>query len=204
MRPGRVLCVAAALVLLVLSGGRASTQTLADYHPIDIAGRVQWTVDGTVGSRSLLVVGPIADAWQTGWDIPEEWGRSWSGVGKRYLAREADVAISNSMEAGLGALWGEEPRYVRAASGPIRARIGYAFKAVLLTQRRDGRLAPAWARYAANTVNNVIENAWLPPSITTPGQTVLRSADGFLGRLAGNLWEEFWPDVRRRLAQRWR
>ena len=30
----------------------------------------------------------------------------------------------------------------------------------------------------------------------------LRSANGMLGRLAGNLWDEFWPDIRSHLAHR--
>jgi len=169
-----------------------------EYTPIDGRQRVNWIVDGTVGPRSLGV-GVIVSAWQTGWNVPQEWGRTWSGVGKRYLAREADVAISNSIEAGLGAIWGEDPRYIAAPRGSVRSRIGYAAKTVMLAQRRDGRLAPAWGRYAGNTLNNVIENSWLPPSMTTPTQTVVRSAAGLLGRLIGNLWEEFWPDLRKRI-----
>ena len=72
-------------------------------------------------------------------------------------------------------------------------------KTVVLAPRRDGRLAPAWGRFAGNVVNNVIENAWLPPSVTTPAQTALRSVDGLAGRLIGNLWDEFWPDCRKRI-----
>ena len=75
-------------------------------------------------------------------------------------------------------------------------------KTVVLAPRPDGHLAPAWGRYAGNVFNNVIENAWLPPSMTTPGQTALRSANGLLGRLVGNLFDEFWPDVRRRLQKK--
>jgi hypothetical protein len=70
---------------------------------------------------------------------------------------------------------------------------------VFLAQRRDGRLAPAWGRYVGNTLNNVIENAWLPPSVTTPKETIIRSANGFLGRLIGNFYDEFWPDAHRLL-----
>ena len=168
------------------------------YAPITGQQRIEWVVDGTVGPRSLAV-GVIAMAWQTAWDTPEEWGRSWSGAGKRYLAREADVAISNTLEAGLGALWHEEPRYIPSHRRGVRARTYYAMKTVFLAQRSDGRLAPAWGRYVANTLNNVIENAWLPPSVTTPEQTLIRSADGFLGRLIGNIYEEFWPDAKRLL-----
>ena len=157
--------------------------------------RIDWIVDGTVGRRSLTVVGPLATVWQTGFNSPEEWGRGASGIARRYAQREADVAISNTIEAGLGALWGEEPRYIRSGRKGIWPRARYAMKTVFLTQRRDGSLKPAWGRFAGNTVNNLIENTWLPPSVTTPGQTALRSGLGMLGRLGGNAWEEFWPDV---------
>jgi hypothetical protein len=179
----------------------AASASSVQYRPITPSGRVEWIVDGTVGARSLGV-GVIAAAWQTGLNTPDEWGRSWSGFGKRYAEREADVAISNSIEAGLGAIWGEEPRYIRSGRTRIGPRVRYALRTVLLAQRQDGHLAPAWGRYAGNVVNNVIENAWLPGSTTTWQSTVVRSAEGFLGRAAGNLWEEFWPDLRRRALRR--
>jgi hypothetical protein len=169
--------------------------------PITPSERVDWIVDGTIGPKSLGV-GVIASAWQTAWNTPDEWGQTWSGAGRRYLSREADVAISSTMEAGFGALWGEDPRYIRAPGHGFKARAAYAIKTVLLAQRRDGHLAPAWGRYIGNVLNNVVENTYLPPSVTTPGETALRSANGLLGRLAGNLWEEFWPDVRRRLRRK--
>ena len=143
----------------------------------------------------------VADLFQTGINTPEEWGRTPSGMGKRYLEREADVAISNTIEAGLGALWGEDPRYIPSGRHGIRARWHYALKTAVLAQRRDGRLAPAWGRYAGNIFNNLIENTWLPPSATTPAQTAIRSASGIGSRILGNLWEEFWPEVRKRFRK---
>ncbi len=172
------------------------------YVPITGVQRADWAVDGTIGRRSLFIVGPLATVWQTGFNSPEEWGRGASGIAKRYAQREADVAISNAIEAGLGALWGEEPRYIPSGRKGIWPRARYAMKTVFLAQRRDGSLKPAWGRYAGNTLNNLIENAWLPPSVTTPGQTVLRSGMGFLGRLGGNAWEEFWPDVVRHFRKK--
>jgi len=74
-------------------------------------------------------------------------------------------------------------------------------KTVMLAPRRDGHLAPAWGRYAANTVNNLIENTYLPPSVTTVGQTTYRSVSGFITRALGNMWEEFWPDIKKRLRR---
>lgn len=175
--------------------------TATSYVPVDPAQRMTWIIDGTIGPRSLFIVGPLATVWQTGVKMPSEWQRSWSGFGKRYAQREADVAISNAIEAGLGAIWGEDPRYIPSGRRGIGPRARYAITTTFLAQRRDGRLAPAWGRYAGNVVNNVIENTWLPPSATRPGQTVLRSALGLLSRLGGNAWEEFWPDVRKRFRK---
>lgn len=184
-----------------ITQARPSLPLSADaYVPITGPGRIHWIVDGTVGPRSLGV-GVLGGIWQTGFNTPQEWGRTPSGFGKRYLEREADVAISNTIEAGLGALWGEEPRYIPSGRRGVRPRVQYALRTAFLAQRRDGRLAPAWGRYAGNVFNNLIENRWLPPSATTPWETALRSAEGMVTRMLGNLWEEFWPDVRRRIGK---
>ena len=197
------------VVLIWLTGSPAGAQSVANQPPtveqapppITSVERINWIVDGMLGPRSLAV-GVLASTWQTSWRIPDEWSRSAFGFRERYLEREADVAISNTIEAGLGALWGEDPRYIRAPRGSVRSRAAYAIKTVVLAPRADGQLKPAWGRFAGNVFNNVIENAWLPPSMTTPGQTALRSANGLLGRLAGNLWDEFWPDIRHALGHR--
>jgi hypothetical protein len=180
--------------------GEASPIAPSAYVPIDGGQRIDWIVGGTVGARSLCI-GGLAVGLQTAWDVPPEWQRTWRGAARRYAQREADVAISSSIEAGLGAIWGEEPRYVRAPRGSIRSRARHAMKTVLLAQRRDGHLAPAWGRYAGNVFNNLLENQWLPPRATTTAQTALRTLNGFLGRLGGNLFEEFWPDVKARLQR---
>ena len=169
-------------------------ETVGAYTPIDAAQRIGWIVDGSIGVRSLSV-GVLTSAWQTAWNTPPECNRTWAGMSKRYAAREADVTISNTLEAGLGAIWGEEPRYIASGRHGIGPRARYAAKTVFLAQRRDGHLAPAWGRYVGNTLNNVIENEWLPPSLTTPRETIIRSANGFLGRLIGNFYDEFWPDA---------
>jgi hypothetical protein len=195
--------------LLWLGPSSADAQTLSntksdtEKSPAPITGveRINWIVDDMIGPRSLGV-GVLAATWQMSWDTPREWPRSPVGFSRRYLEREADVAISDTIEAGLGALWGEDPRYFRAPRGTVRSRAAHALKTVVLAPRPNGQFKPAWGRFAGNVVNNVIENAWLPPSMTTPGQTALRSANGLLGRLAGNLWNEFWPDVKSRLSHR--
>ena len=203
MRPLTLTFLVAALLLPLSARAQPPAKPAArSDQPMTAEERVDWIVDGTIGPKSLFVVGVIGTAWQTAWNTPSEWGQTWSGAGKRYLEREADVAISNTIEAGLGAIWGERADYIPSHKRGIKPRLGYALKTVFLAYRPDGHLAPAWGRYAGNTVNNLIENAWLPPSVTTWQQTTWRSASGFGTRAIGNVWEEFWPDVSRRLFHR--
>src|SRR4051812_15331161 len=201
MRPAALAFVLATILVPVVAAAQPAAKPEARIDmPMTAQDRIDWIVGGTIGPKSLGV-GVIASAWQTAWNVPEEWGRTWSGFGKRYLQREADVSISNTIEAGLGALWGEEPRYIPSGRRGFRARLRYALKTAFLAQRRDGRLAPAWGRYAGNVFNNLIENTWLPPSATTPTQTVIRSVEGMGTRALGNLWGEFWPEVRKRIRK---
>ena len=199
--PGAALCQPAAEVDVAEQAAPA-TVTADAYVPITTAQRIDWIVDGTIGRRSLAIVGPLATVWLTAFNTPEEWGRGVSGMARRYAQREADVAISNTIEAGLGALWGEDPRYIPSGRKGVWPRARYALKTSVLAQGRDGRLRPAWGRYAGNTLNNLIENGWLPPSQTTGTQTAVRSGMGIVTRMGGNLWEEFWPDVARRFTKR--
>ena len=111
------------------------------------------------------------------------------------------MTISNAIESGLGAAWGEDPRYFRSGRTGVWVRVRYAAKTVFVARRRDGHVAPAWARYAGGIGSNLVANTWLPPSATTASQNVRRIGNGFLGRFVSNLWLEFWPDVRRRLSK---
>jgi hypothetical protein len=201
-------------VLLVLIGSRTSAQTVTGttspdvkaeessvYVPPTGKDRLKWAVDGTVGSSSIAA-GVFIASWNTAWNSPSEWNRSWSGFGKRFGSREAQTTISNAIESGLGAAWGEDPRYVRSSRAGVWARAGYAAKTVFVAHRRNGRLAPAWARYVGGIGSNIVANTWLPGSDTTASQNVRRISNGYLGRFVGNLWTEFWPDVRSRFTKR--
>jgi hypothetical protein len=165
-------------------------------RPITPQERGQWVVEGILAPKSLGT-GVMIGTWQTAIRSPKEWQGS-SGFTKRMLTNEADNGISKGIEASLGMLWGEDPRSTPSGRRGFGSRLGYAMKTVVLAQRRDGHLAPAWARFAGAAGSNVVKNAWLPSRLTTPKGTAGRVATGLLGRLATNLWEEFGPDLRRR------
>jgi len=193
----RVVAFGLLLVLERLAVG----QPVLNYQPITGEGRVKWVVFSTVGPPSL-VGGVISAGFGTLYNRPSEYGPHWEGFGKRYGIRLTGVSVSNTMEAGLGALWGEDPRYFRAAGQPFKTRLSHVVKMTFLAHNREGRTMPAYARYVAIPGNNFLSNTWRADSEADAGHASLRTLLGFLGRMSGNAFDEFWPDVKGRVFRR--
>ena len=171
-------------------------QANAPYRMISATERARWAAQQTFGPQSWLT-GTFTAALGTARDSPEEYGPHWEGFAKRYGMRFTGVAASNTIEAGLGAIWGEDPRYVRDQTLPFKRRIGNVFLMSFAARNRRGRLAPAYARYIAIPGHNFLSNTWRVNSEATTSAALTRSGYGFLSEIASNAWSEFWPDVKR-------
>jgi hypothetical protein len=171
------------------------------YQPISDSERFRWALKSTIGPKSLGV-GVVSAAWRTALNNPEEYGAHWDGYAKRYAFRLAGVATSNAIEAGVGKLWGEDPRYVHSIEGGAVPRLRHAAAMVFIAPRSDGHRAPAYARYTGIVGNNFISNAWRPESENGVGAALTRSAFGFLGKFASNVIAEFWQDIRQKVRKR--
>jgi hypothetical protein len=147
-------------------------------------------------------VGALQAGFAQRYNHPEEYGQGMAGYGKRFGLRLSSVGTSNVMEASLGALWHEDPRYHRAHEESTGGRFRHALKMTLMTEKSDGSLTPAYARYIAYAGSNAISDAWRPDSQRTVGDTMMRIANRFEGRLLGNLWIEFWPTLKQRMFRK--
>jgi hypothetical protein len=75
-------------------------------------------------------------------------------------------------------------------------RLRHAAAMVFMARRADGSQAPAFARYTAIVGNNFISNTWRVSSESSINSALTRSALGFAGRFASNVFDEFWQDIR--------
>ncbi len=175
---------------------------VAPFRAVTPRQRLAWFDKRSFGLLNLGGSIPGA-AWQTLMDRPREAGPHWEGFGERYGVSVSTTAVSNAMEAGIGAIWGEDPRYQRDGAGtPLKSRFGHIVKWTVVAPGRNGELRPAYARFIAFSGSSFISNAWREPSDTTVENSVVRVGLDLLGRMGSNAFEEFWPDTRRRLFHR--
>jgi hypothetical protein len=165
--------------------------------PFTAHDRFRWIVLTTVGPKNLAAGVFIAgiNTWR---DQPENYSTHWDGFGRRYLDRLAAGGTSHVFEAGFGSLWGEDPRYFRAAGQPLRTRLGLVVKMAFVTHNRNGDPQLAYARYIAIPAGILVTNTWQPDSPTTTRRVSIQIGLAFLSRIVGNAFTEFTPDLRQR------
>jgi hypothetical protein len=149
-----------------------------------------------------LAGGMLNSGYGTAVNHPREDGTHWGGFGERFGIRLTGVATSNVMEASVGALWGEDPRYFRVPEESWGARAKNVIKMTFLARRADGNFAPAYARYMAYAGNNFLSNTWRADSEADAQHALVRTAEGFAGRMGANAWDEFWPTAKAYLFHR--
>jgi hypothetical protein len=186
------------LFAITLKADGQEAPALRSYSPITASQRVAWFANSTMGTKSLAG-GLFAAGFGTARDAPHEYGPHWEGFGKRYGMRLTGVSTGNSMEAALGSLWGEDPRYFRVPDVKFKGRVRNVLLTAFTAPRQDGRFAPAYARYVATAGNNFLSNTWRPDSEAKTKNAITRTLWGFVGRMGSNAFLEFWPDVKSRV-----
>jgi len=198
-----------ASAVLPISGiSAASTFAAASSSSSDASGpitgheRLQWAIGNTIGQAGLAS-GLFSAGWDTLFNVPKVYGTHGQGFGARFGMRLTSRAVSNAMEAGLGKLWGEDPRYTGDPGAPFRSRVAHAVKMTFMAQNREGGVMPAYARLIALPGSSFLSNSWRADSDATLTRASIGTGLKFLGRLGSNTFKEFRPDVQQKLS-RWR
>jgi hypothetical protein len=173
----------------------------APYQPITPRESLRWFITNTT-SPAYLAGGVFWSAVGTALDQPKEYGPHWEGFADRYGMRKSVVVTENAMEASTGLLLREDPRYFRAPDRPFSARVKNVVRLTFAARNKDAGFGPAYARYAAIVGSNFLSNTWRAPSDANAHHALLRVSGGFAGRMAANAFEEFWPDVKKRVFRK--
>jgi hypothetical protein len=174
--------------------------TPEDYKAITAEGRFYWFVRSTVGPRSLSG-GLFSAGYGTAANSPHEYGTHWVGFGQRYGMRLTGVSTSNAMEASIGSIWGEDPRYFHTVHQTFGNRVKNIVDLTFRAYGTDGYRHPAYARYVSVTGSNFLSNTWRVPSDSDWQRALIRTAEGFGGRALSNAFSEFVPEVWRKVRR---
>jgi len=173
----------------------------SEYRPITTEGRLQWFTRATVGPKSL-VGGLFSAGFGTATDAPHEYGTHWIGFAQRYGMRLTGVSTSNAFEAGLGAAWGEDPRYFHAIDQPFAGRMRNVVDLTFRAYESDGERHLAYARIIAIFGNNFLSNSWRAHSEANFQHAMLRSGEGFGARFLSDFFNEFGSTVWRKFRHK--
>jgi hypothetical protein len=170
----------------------------------------------------FVVVGLQAGLSQATNEFPA-YGQGAAGYGKRYGASMADN-VSSGFWSGYfyPVVFKQDPRYFRLGEGGFEHRLFYGVKQEFVCHTDHGGRAFAWSNVLGAFTSGAMSNLYYPgrslisttpATATTPAiphyeddrgavLTLSRSMIAIGYGVAGNLFDEFWPDFSRKFSRK--
>ena len=131
-----------------------------------------------------------------------ELGRGIAGYGRYYWRTFVDgVSGTFFTEAIVPAITREDPRYYTMGEGGFFRRTGYAISRAFLTKTDSGGTGFNWSEVAGNGLEAGLSNAYYPPQERGLSQTALNWGTQMESAVLNHIFQEFWPDIRKKLLR---
>lgn len=131
-----------------------------------------------------------------------QYGQGAAGYTRRYGAAMLDAVHSGFASSAFCVLLKEDPRYFRLGQGPIKHRIFYSLSQQFSAKSDNGKRQFNWANVLGTFASGAISNAYYPAPNRGFALTMNRSGVSLAWGFTGELAEEFWPDIKRKLFAR--
>lgn len=193
-------------ILLLLAGcltvGLAQAQSVPDTNaapadPLDWSVRRHVFFKKLFGPQAILETIP-GTAFDTARGFPGQWGRTVRGVEKRLASQYGQFAVGETIELGVSALHKEDPRYYRMPEGTFGRRLRHSLVSTVVVRGEDGSPTMAVSRLANIYGGWAIATLWNPADQRNAAKILGYGSLGLGLKAGGNVFREFWPDVKRR------
>jgi len=143
------------------------------FFPPPMTGRERWDkyVKDTYTGFPIYVASLGAALGDQSRNVPQPWGKTWEGYGKRVGTQYASFAIQTSVYQGGAALLGNEGRYVACQCAGGWRRAGYAFQMSFLTYHNQKKVLDV-PQFAAAYAAGIIPITWYPQGYSVSAQGV--------------------------------
>jgi len=130
----------------------------------------------------------------------QSYGQSAEGYGKRFGAAFADQVSSGFFSNFMyPTLFKQDPRYFRKGQGSFSRRFVYSLKQEVICHTDSGGRAFNASNVLGAFSSGALSNAYYPSDDRGFKLTMSRSGLAVVYATAGNLFNEFWPDISRKL-----
>ncbi|HEX3437434.1 MAG TPA: hypothetical protein VHT24_11760 [Pseudacidobacterium sp.] len=134
-----------------------------------------------------------------------KYGTNSAAFGQRLgAAAIRDLSMRTFSDGLLPALLHEDPRYFRMGSGSIPRRGWYAASCVFIGRRDSGATGFNSSVLIGHGMASALTMAYYPDESAKTHVVFQTWGTSLAGEAGGNLWDEFWPDVRNKLFRRHR
>ena len=126
---------------------------------------------------------------------PREWKQGFAGFGRNFGDAFAESASLHTARALTGIVTREDPRYQASSSRNPLARTLHALAFTFVDRSDSGHPMPAFSNFAGAAAGGFVGNAYLPSGFTDLTHARQRATIAFGSMLAGNLYQEFAPQI---------
>lgn len=133
-------------------------------------------------------------------DSPEEWDQSWDGFGRRLGDRMGRLGIRYGVQLAADVALGTDPRYDRCGCTGGGSRAWHAVRRTFIARKDYGGETINLAQLSGAFIPPAVANpTWMPERLNTTGQTFQNAGTYLAFRAATNAFQEFWPEIKRKL-----
>ena len=131
-----------------------------------------------------------------------ELGNGIAGYGRYYWRTFTDgVSGTFFTEAIVPAITHEDPRYYTLGRGGFLHRTGYAISRAFVTKTDSGGTSFNFSEVVGNGLEAGLSNAYYPPQERGLSQTTVNWGTQMESAVLNHIFQEFWPDIRRKLLR---
>ena len=152
----------------------------------------------TFGPNSLAFSLAGAGMAQAKDSVPE-WGQGMEGLSKRFASGLSQKIVERSFEYGLINLFKEDPRYFPSDQSGIMQRTWHAVEEGFISHKDSGGTRIGYSGFITTTAGVIVSRQWYPKADRTAGQYIGAIATSIALSAAKNVFNEFWPDIRKKL-----
>jgi hypothetical protein len=178
--------------------GSIPRSSLSNPTPMTDKEKFHWYLRTTYGPKSFIYTA-VGSAIGQARDNVSEWGQGWDAYATRFGSNFGQKMIKRSFALGLKTAFHEDPRYFMSGQTGILDRSLYAAKQVFIAHKDNGGTRPNFTWFASTFGGSYISRQWHPDSYHTWGDYLSSFGMSIGLDMAKNAFNEFWPDIRKRL-----